>query len=547
MRARRVPRPPIRTRSGITVAVAKSQAGSGSWTDLRRSGTTPSPDAVAVLAIAGIVLLANFLYWSGLFDPNPLGRLSGLGYFAGLFDPNPIGVWGGPNPALLVGAAGDRPQQRSGSQALGHLAALDWTHLRVPWWNPYEGTGMPLAGEMQSGALFPPTLLLLIGNGQVYEYLLLELVAGISTYFLLRRISVGRWASVAGGGRVRAERDFRLVLACSRKSSRVPTPSAARHRDRVCRQHRRRRGGWWLIAVALALSIYAGFPGDSVCRWSACGALVRLALWLRRTSRLRAFATKAAAGVPSSAACSRRRCSSHSRITPPTPTWRHASHISASITFRTPRLPQLVLPYVYGPIWGYRARRSRSGLRLADTCRRHCCCSGCWGWSPRGVAACASCCSPGSSSPWPGCMASRRYSAMCSASYRECRASAFFRYGAPALEMAVIVLAALGLDGLLANSIARRRVLGVTAAALVIVVVAAIGATPLVHQFTDPSHRFYSRGLGSSGRLSLSRRVRSPRSCAAPARRRLLATGIVCVDALVMFVLPQLSAPRRIT
>ena len=44
---------------------------------------------------------------------------------------------------------------------------------------------------------------------------------------------------------------------------------------------------------------------------------------------------------------------------------------------------------------------------------------------------------------------------------------AFFRYGAPALEMAVIVLAALGLDGLLANRIPRRRVLGVTAGALV--------------------------------------------------------------------------------
>ena len=221
------------------MAVAKSRAIGRSWTDLVATARAPSPDTVAVLAIAGIVVLANFLYWSGLFDPNPLGRSSGLGYFAGLFDPNPIGAWGGPNPGLLVGAPMIDPSNGQASQALGHLAALDWTHLRLPWWNPYEGTGMPLAGEMQAGALFPPTLLLLIGNGQVYEYLLLELVAGISTYFLLRRISRGPVGERRGRDRVRAERHVRVVLTCSRKSSRVPTPAAAWHRDRVCREHRR--------------------------------------------------------------------------------------------------------------------------------------------------------------------------------------------------------------------------------------------------------------------------------------------------------------------
>ena len=44
-------------------------------------------------------------------------------------------------------------------QALGHLVATDWFSGHVPWWNPYEGLGVPLAGDMQSGAFFPPTLL----------------------------------------------------------------------------------------------------------------------------------------------------------------------------------------------------------------------------------------------------------------------------------------------------------------------------------------------------------------------------------------------------
>jgi hypothetical protein len=38
------------------------------------------------------------------------------------------------------------------SQALGHLAALDWLHGTVPWWNPFEGLGAPLIWE-PGGAL----------------------------------------------------------------------------------------------------------------------------------------------------------------------------------------------------------------------------------------------------------------------------------------------------------------------------------------------------------------------------------------------------------
>src|ERR1700733_5482198 len=31
------------------------------------------------------------------------------------------------------------------TQALGKLAAEDWLHGTVPWWNPYSGVGLPLA------------------------------------------------------------------------------------------------------------------------------------------------------------------------------------------------------------------------------------------------------------------------------------------------------------------------------------------------------------------------------------------------------------------
>ena len=47
------------------------------------------------------------------------------------------------------------------SQALGIRAAHDWLSGHIPWWNAFEATGVPLAGEMQSAALFLPWILLL--------------------------------------------------------------------------------------------------------------------------------------------------------------------------------------------------------------------------------------------------------------------------------------------------------------------------------------------------------------------------------------------------
>jgi hypothetical protein len=102
-------------------------------------------------------------------------------------------------PGPLPGERAIDPNDGYVSQALGHRAALDWVHLRVPWWNPYEGTGTPLAGGMQSGAFFPPTLLALLPNGPLYEHVLLEILAGFCTYLLLRRLALGRWASAAAG------------------------------------------------------------------------------------------------------------------------------------------------------------------------------------------------------------------------------------------------------------------------------------------------------------------------------------------------------------
>ena len=134
---------------------------------MRNALRTLSPDARAAIAIAAIVVLANLPYLVGVFDANPLAPRASLvaASAAGPVD----------------GQSTIDPNNGFVSQALGHRAALDLIHLELPWWNPYEGSGTPLAGEMQSAALFPPTLLLLASNGQLYEHVLLEMLAGIAT------------------------------------------------------------------------------------------------------------------------------------------------------------------------------------------------------------------------------------------------------------------------------------------------------------------------------------------------------------------------------
>ena len=86
------------------------------------------------------------------------------------------------------------------SEALGHLAAHDWLHGIVPWWNPYTGIGMPLAGELQPGAFFMPfVFLFLLPEGLLWETILIQILTGIATYALLREIGASRLAAFMGG------------------------------------------------------------------------------------------------------------------------------------------------------------------------------------------------------------------------------------------------------------------------------------------------------------------------------------------------------------
>ena len=146
------------------------------------------------------------------------------------------------------------------TQSLGHQAAMDLLHGHIPWWNYFEGLGQPLAGEMQSAALFPLTLLFGLSSGLVWFHVSLEVIAGISTYFLARRLSMPIFmATVAGmlfalngtyawlGNAVLNPVAFLPMLLLGIEMIIDSAPSSSKR-------------GWYIAAIALALSTYAGFP-----------------------------------------------------------------------------------------------------------------------------------------------------------------------------------------------------------------------------------------------------------------------------------------------
>jgi hypothetical protein len=221
----------------------------------------PTVYALGVIVLA--VMLGNALAWTGLVNLSPITNLTDIATSV---------------CHLTCGRAWIDPDVGTISQPVGHLAAMDLLHLHVPWWNPFEGLGTPLAGEMQSAALFPLVLLLALPGGLVWFHITLELIAGVSTYFLARRLGAPAIVGAVGGALFALNGTYAwignsvlnpvaflpmLVLGVEMIISSAP---------------HRRQYGWYVAALALALSLYAGFPEVAYldALFAGVWALVRL-------------------------------------------------------------------------------------------------------------------------------------------------------------------------------------------------------------------------------------------------------------------------------
>jgi hypothetical protein len=268
-------------------------------------------------------------------------------------NPQAVDAYLGPGKsAWLPGRPYIDPNSAFTTQALGHLAALDWLHGHIPWWNPYEGLGSPLAGEMQSGAFFPPTVLLLFHQGMLYLQMFLETASGWATYLLVRRLGVGRTFSIAGGVAFGLCGSYAwLTHAPVRPIVLLPLSLLGVERAlTAARQHR--PGGWRLLGVALAFSIVAGFPETALIDGILVGwwAVIRISGPGREYWR--PMVAKLGAGLLVGVALAAPLLVAFLTFLPSANIGGHGA-IEAHASLPPVGLSQLVLPYSLGPIFGF--------------------------------------------------------------------------------------------------------------------------------------------------------------------------------------------------
>ena len=494
-----------------------------------------TPGAAAVFAIVAVVSAANALVLVGRFDPNPIGTRSELA----------SSVTAGPLP----GETTIDPNDGFISQALGHRAAVDLLHLRLPWWDPYEGAGAPLAAGMTSAALFPPTLLNAFPNGLIYERVLLELVAGLSLYLLLRRLPLARAACVAAAIAFALNGTFAWFAITPINAVPLLPLLLLGLEVAYARTLSGARGGWWLIAVAGALSFYAGFPEvaylDSLF---AVGWFVWRATGLRRRG-LRMFAGKAVAGIGTAVLLSAPLLVPFAEYLGHGALGSHADGVAGRTHLATPALSQLLLPYVFGPIFAFGDTRLTLTTIWFDV----------GGYLATSLLFFALVGLPGPGfrklkfvlTTWIVLALARVYGGPFHLGdalglLPGMSRVAFFRYAFPSIEFAFIILAALGLDGLARGRPARRRVALAAGASLLLIAAAALEGHPLAHRlgsgFHDHPYFWGSVGWGAALVLAgtaaaLAGRVRV---------RVVVAALLVVADAFVLFALPEASAPRHV-
>lgn len=216
-----------------------------------------------VLLIVLVVVAANVLYVTGLSNSDPIWWTTGIAHAV---------------CHVSCGHSSIDPNVGALTQSLGYRAAVDLLHGHFPWWNYFEGLGQPLAGEMQSAALFPLTLLLALPAGLVWMHITLEVIAGVSTYFFARRLSIPVLGATVAGMLFAINGTFAWIA--NTVVNPLPfLPMLLLGVEMIlARSTSATKRGWYVAAIALALSLYSGFPEGAFFDALFCGlwAIVRL-------------------------------------------------------------------------------------------------------------------------------------------------------------------------------------------------------------------------------------------------------------------------------
>lgn len=291
-------------------------------------------------------------YWASIATLIIVPFIAHFPGLIGIVNSNPAILYSGTatelGKSILPGLAYADPNVGFTSQALGHLAAVDWLKGTVPWWNPYEGVGTPLAGEMQSAAFFPLVLLLYFANGQLYFHIALQIIAGVSTWAFLRRFGFSTALALLGGLLFELNGTF-AWFGHAPVNPVAFLPMMLLGVEAALSDEGHWFTSWRWLSLGIALSIYAGFPetayidGLMVVGW----AIVR-ATSLRQ-SGLRRFVVRMLLGGGIGLALASPLLVAFLSYLKHGFVGGHAgafafAHISVA------GLPLLVLPYLYGPI-----------------------------------------------------------------------------------------------------------------------------------------------------------------------------------------------------
>jgi hypothetical protein len=495
----------------------------------------------SIIIILLVVVFANSTYLLHIFDANPINQLSGLETTV--------------QPGLLQGQNNIDPDIGFTSQALGHLAAVDWLHGHVPWWNPYEGVGAPLAGELQSAALFPLNAFNLMPDGQIYFRIVLEMGAGIGTYLLVRRFTRSNAPAVVGGIAFALNGTFSwLFHAPGNPVAFLPFLLLGLEWAREGALNQRRKG-WALVAVAIALSLYAGFP-ETVLLDGLLAALwfVVRAFGLPRRS-LVSYAQSILIGVSAGALLAAPILVAFLDYLPYANTGSHNGGFTTTSLSANTALPAQILPYIFGPIKGLTAQSAPldafwtfiGGYLGASLCLLAL--MGLFGRSYRPLRIALA--------VWIVVGLARLVGVSWAVHVINAipgvESTIFIRYAPPSWELALVVLAVLGLDDLIRRSSPRLVVLASGAAMVVIILLCWHAAQPVFHELVGTPHN-RAWAIASltwslvivTGLVALGLMPDVAFNKWNPYRLRQGAlAAIVVLDVTTMFMVPQFSAPRQ--
>lgn len=492
--------------------------------------------AVPLVLLALLPLVANWPAVSGWLQHDPLYASSGLAQ-------NIV-------PGPLLGFTAQDPNDGFTTEALGHLAAEQWLHGRVPWWNPYGGIGLPLAAEMLCSALFLPFVLLLhFAQGALLLKLAMQMIAGFATYELLRALGLGRLAAFTGG----ALYELNGTFAWFGDASMLPIaflPLLLLGLEGAAQAARGgRRGGWVWVPVALALSLYAGFPETAYIDGLLALAWAAARLWELPGAARMALARKIAGGGVAGLLLAAPAVLPFLQLL-------QVGHLGEVRDFGGVGVPAyglaaLLSPYVFGVqgtatlfepanrfFWfdavlgGYLslvllplALLGAAGCGRERRIRRVL-----LGWCVLAL---------GRAAGVPGITQLVNAVPLLGETM-------VFRYAAPSWEMAVILLAAFALDDWQRRAVSKRAVLTAAGVAFVAGAAAVVAARPFIASLLQRAPQVVWWLWGSLAWTGVLTAATALMLLGAAGReRRLALAAVLTLDAVVLFTIPVLSAPRR--